>query len=284
MQSLTPCCWLLGRWWPLLLVRSRRLTRRSRCRSSEHWSCWTATADNGSVGELAQELRISPSTATRLCDRLVRKQLVRRDVDPTNRREVAISLSSRGPRCGADGDSAPTGRDRLDHVQGPAGAASDDHRRVDRLSRRRWRGCFATDRAVVNRRVGKFAPSLDRAGRQAADVARTFHLTLVLSAAIGVLTGLGVAAFDASVDHVLGVVLDQNLVVLMAVPAVGLVTVAVLNAIWGDGDTATTDAYVRAYHQRGGRLLVACVVAQGDGVGDHARRRAARSASRDRRC
>ena len=48
------------------------------------------------VGELAQELRISPSTATRLCDRLVRKQLVRRDVDPTNRREVAISLSSRG--------------------------------------------------------------------------------------------------------------------------------------------------------------------------------------------
>jgi DNA-binding MarR family transcriptional regulator len=48
------------------------------------------------VGELAQELRISPSTATRLCDRLVRKRLVSRAVDPTNRREVAISLSSRG--------------------------------------------------------------------------------------------------------------------------------------------------------------------------------------------
>jgi DNA-binding MarR family transcriptional regulator len=48
------------------------------------------------VGELAQELRISPSTATRLCDRLVRKRLVRRDVDPTNRREVEIALSSRG--------------------------------------------------------------------------------------------------------------------------------------------------------------------------------------------
>jgi DNA-binding MarR family transcriptional regulator len=48
------------------------------------------------VGELAQELRISPSTATRLCDRLVRKRLVRRDIDPTNRREVAIALSSRG--------------------------------------------------------------------------------------------------------------------------------------------------------------------------------------------
>jgi DNA-binding MarR family transcriptional regulator len=48
------------------------------------------------VGDLAQELRISPSTATRLCDRLVRKRLVRRDVDPTNRREVTISLSSRG--------------------------------------------------------------------------------------------------------------------------------------------------------------------------------------------
>lgn len=50
------------------------------------------------VGELAQELRIQPSTATRLCDRLVRKRLVRREVDRTNRREVTISLSSAGSR------------------------------------------------------------------------------------------------------------------------------------------------------------------------------------------
>jgi DNA-binding MarR family transcriptional regulator len=48
------------------------------------------------VGELAHELRIQPSTATRLCDRLVRKKLVRRQVDDANRREVTVSLSNSG--------------------------------------------------------------------------------------------------------------------------------------------------------------------------------------------
>ena len=48
------------------------------------------------VGALANELRIQPSTATRLCDRLVRKRLARRRVNPTNRREVTIVLTSDG--------------------------------------------------------------------------------------------------------------------------------------------------------------------------------------------
>ena len=47
------------------------------------------------VGALANELRIQPSTATRLCDRLVRKRLARRRVNPTNRREVTIVLTRR---------------------------------------------------------------------------------------------------------------------------------------------------------------------------------------------
>ena len=51
---------------------------------------------NRKVGELAHELRIQPSTATRLCDRLVRKGLARREVDDANRREVTVSLSSTG--------------------------------------------------------------------------------------------------------------------------------------------------------------------------------------------
>jgi DNA-binding MarR family transcriptional regulator len=45
------------------------------------------------VGRLAEELRIQPSTATRLCDRLVAKRLVRRRVDPANRREVTVQLT-----------------------------------------------------------------------------------------------------------------------------------------------------------------------------------------------
>ena len=48
------------------------------------------------VGELAHELRIQPSTATRLCDRLVRQQLARRGVNPGNRREVNMMLTAAG--------------------------------------------------------------------------------------------------------------------------------------------------------------------------------------------
>src|SRR5580765_7352298 len=53
-------------------------------------------ARDRNVGELAHELRIQPSTATRLCDRLVRKSLARRTVDDANRREVTVSLSRSG--------------------------------------------------------------------------------------------------------------------------------------------------------------------------------------------
>ncbi|MFT3853719.1 MAG: MarR family transcriptional regulator [Ilumatobacteraceae bacterium] len=48
------------------------------------------------VGELAQALDVHPSTATRLCDRLVERKLVRRAVDRTNRRETVITLSATG--------------------------------------------------------------------------------------------------------------------------------------------------------------------------------------------
>ncbi|MCU1398691.1 MAG: transcriptional regulator, MarR family [Acidimicrobiales bacterium] len=55
------------------------------------------------VGALAEALAIHPSTATRLCDRLVSKRLVRRAVSRENRRETTISLS-------------PAGRDLVDRV------------------------------------------------------------------------------------------------------------------------------------------------------------------------
>jgi DNA-binding MarR family transcriptional regulator len=48
------------------------------------------------VGELAEALNIHPSTTTRLCDRLLERDLVRRAVDPSNRRETFISLSAKG--------------------------------------------------------------------------------------------------------------------------------------------------------------------------------------------
>jgi DNA-binding MarR family transcriptional regulator len=48
------------------------------------------------VKELAEALSIHPSTATRLCDRLVAKRLVRRSPARDSRREIVVSLQSRG--------------------------------------------------------------------------------------------------------------------------------------------------------------------------------------------
>jgi CIC family chloride channel protein len=72
--------------------------------------------------------------------------------------------------------------------------------------------------------------------------------------AIGVLTGLSVAGFDSAVQPAIEALADQSLLVVALVPAAGLVVVNLLTVVWRDGDTATTDAYVRAYHQRGGTL------------------------------
>ena len=45
---------------------------------------------------LADQLDVSPSTATRVCNRLVDKKLVRRYVDADDRRAVRVDLSTRG--------------------------------------------------------------------------------------------------------------------------------------------------------------------------------------------
>lgn len=50
------------------------------------------------VGQLADALGVHASTATRLCDRLVSKKLVRRTISRDNRRETTISLSDSGRR------------------------------------------------------------------------------------------------------------------------------------------------------------------------------------------
>lgn len=96
--------------------------------------------------------------------------------------------------------------------------------------------------------------TLDR--RRASAIARRFQHTLLLAAVIGVMTGLAVAGFDVAVKEALGFVLDQPLIVVALVPPLGLIGVNVLNRLWRNEDSATTDAYMRAYHQRGGRLGV----------------------------
>ncbi|MBG0565451.1 MarR family winged helix-turn-helix transcriptional regulator [Actinoplanes aureus] len=46
--------------------------------------------------DLAQELDVTPSTATRMCDRLVRKGLVARHSDPADRRSTRVTLTAAG--------------------------------------------------------------------------------------------------------------------------------------------------------------------------------------------
>jgi DNA-binding MarR family transcriptional regulator len=50
------------------------------------------------VASLAEALGVTPPTATRMCDRLVRKRLLRRRSVPEDRREVRLSLTPEGRR------------------------------------------------------------------------------------------------------------------------------------------------------------------------------------------
>ena len=50
------------------------------------------------LADLAEALSVSPSTATRMCDRLVRKRLINRRRDVVDRRVVLLDLSASGRR------------------------------------------------------------------------------------------------------------------------------------------------------------------------------------------
>jgi DNA-binding MarR family transcriptional regulator len=50
------------------------------------------------VGALADALGVVPSTATRMCDRLTAKKLIRRVTERGNRRRVTVRLSAAGQR------------------------------------------------------------------------------------------------------------------------------------------------------------------------------------------
>lgn len=57
-----------------------------------------ASPDRTTVSELAAALGVHPTTATRLCDRLVRKRLVRRSQAAHDRRETELHLTAAGRR------------------------------------------------------------------------------------------------------------------------------------------------------------------------------------------
>ena len=57
-----------------------------------------SSGGHATVGALAHALDIHPSTATRLCDRLVRKRLIRRVRARADRRETDVMLTAEGRR------------------------------------------------------------------------------------------------------------------------------------------------------------------------------------------
>ena len=62
------------------------------------------------LADLAEALSVSPSTATRMCDRLVRKELVSRTRDELDRREVKLAITGPGPHGGVRRHRAAKGR------------------------------------------------------------------------------------------------------------------------------------------------------------------------------
>jgi DNA-binding MarR family transcriptional regulator len=75
--------------------------------------------------DLADELQVVPSTASRMCDRLVRKELIEREPSPSNRREIELRISPDGAAIVAK--VARARRRRLEAIlaQMPAEARQD---------------------------------------------------------------------------------------------------------------------------------------------------------------
>ncbi len=87
------------------------------------------------------------------------------------------------------------------------------------------------------------------------EVALRLRVVLGLSAIVGVSTGLVVAAFDRVVrDEMFAWVLRQPVLLAAAIPTLGLAITVLVSRTPGHSDTATTDAYVRSYHERGGTM------------------------------
>ena len=64
------------------------------------------------VAALAEAVAVTPPTASRLVDRLVRKGLVRRRADRHDRRQVRIGLTEAGPAPGRPGHRTTAAGDR----------------------------------------------------------------------------------------------------------------------------------------------------------------------------
>jgi DNA-binding MarR family transcriptional regulator len=84
----------------LVAVAARSLAAHEGEISLQQYRALVVLASRGSQRpvDLAQALAVDPSTATRLCDRLVRKRLITRRRHGEDRREVRLDLAAAGRR------------------------------------------------------------------------------------------------------------------------------------------------------------------------------------------
>ena len=84
----------------LVAIAARSLADAGEAVTLTQYRALVVLASRGpqSLAALAEALAVTPPTASRLCERLVRKGLVGRRVDRSDRRQVRIALSAAGRR------------------------------------------------------------------------------------------------------------------------------------------------------------------------------------------
>lgn len=82
----------------LVAIAARSLADAGEAVTLTQYRALVVLASRGpqSLAALADALAVTPPTASRLCERLVRKRLVSRRVDRSDRRQVRIALSAVG--------------------------------------------------------------------------------------------------------------------------------------------------------------------------------------------
>ena len=85
---------------PILLLAARANAKATQHVSTSQLQALLVLQERGpmKLTALAEELGAIPSSATRLCDRLVAADLIVRETGATDRREVFLSLTSSGQR------------------------------------------------------------------------------------------------------------------------------------------------------------------------------------------
>jgi DNA-binding MarR family transcriptional regulator len=84
----------------LVAVAARSIAQVDETVTLPQFRALVALAARGpqNVGALAEEMDVHPSTATRMCDRLVGKGLIDRELSSESRREVIVRLTPAGRR------------------------------------------------------------------------------------------------------------------------------------------------------------------------------------------